>query len=225
MATWWRWCRHCRLQAPSKIASRNRNLIYATVFLPLFMTVLLIPGGEITNFKFSGNTRKDLYVATFNHHGDDVIREARSLRNKMILLWTSFFEFRTWRVTGDAFKACPVSTCELSLDRRKAPEADAVLFNARGIQDPSALPDHPPWQVSVCRGPVWGACGWVDVSVSVSGCVDVSVCGCVGVCGGVGVSVCVGGWMSVCGCRVGVVCVVCMVCVSVLVSVCVYVYV
>ena len=153
MASCWRWYRHCRLQAPSKIASRNRNFIYAIIFFPLLMTFLLIPGGEIANYKYSGTTIRDAYVTTFRHHGDasdDVIRGARSLENKMILLWTSFFEFRTWRVTGDPFRSCAVSTCELSLDRRKAPDADAILFNARGVHNPSQLPEHLPWQVCLC---------------------------------------------------------------------------
>ena len=152
MASCWRWYRQCRLQSPSKIAGRNRSFIYAIFLFPLLMTILLIPGGEIANYKYSGSTVKDAYVTTFRHHGDasdNVIRGARSLENKMIILWTSFFEFRTWRVTGDPFRSCAVSTCDLSLDRRKAPEADAILFNARGFHDRSQLPEHPPWQVCV----------------------------------------------------------------------------
>ncbi|KAL8615440.1 hypothetical protein ACOMHN_036260 [Nucella lapillus] len=149
-----RWWRHCRLQSPSKIANRNRNVLYVILFFPLLLTFLLIPGGEIANFKFSGDTSRVPFLTTFHPHhggeGNDVIRNARSVEggNKMIVLWNNFFESRAWRVEGDAFQGCGEQRCELSVDRSRVSEADAVLVDTRALYKNPQLPEeHPPWQV------------------------------------------------------------------------------
>ncbi|XP_076460974.1 alpha-(1,3)-fucosyltransferase C-like isoform X2 [Babylonia areolata] len=162
MACRCRWWRHCRLQPPSKITSRNRNVLYVVLFLPLLLTFLLIPGGEIANFKYGGDTSKAPFITTFEHQGgrhgdaagaredgDDVVRETRAVEgNKVIVLWNGFFESRTWRVQGNAFQGCGEARCELSLDRGRVSGADAVLFDARGLYRSPRLPEeHPPWQV------------------------------------------------------------------------------
>lgn len=160
MAALWRFWRRCRLQAPSSISNRNRNLLYVIVLFPLLLMFLLIPGGEIANYKYVGDTAKDVFLTTFGHDGDgsdDVIRGTRSVENKVVLLWTGFFESRAWRVTGDPFKTCPVSNCEISLDKRRVEEVDAVMFNARALalNDDTELPEHPPWQVSTIIESPW----------------------------------------------------------------------
>jgi hypothetical protein len=64
------------------------------------------------------------------------------------LLYNRFFEHVNWRVKGDAFAACPERRCQLTSDKNQLARADAVLFNTRGLPQPSDLPPHIPSQVS-----------------------------------------------------------------------------
>ncbi|KAK7479885.1 hypothetical protein BaRGS_00028875 [Batillaria attramentaria] len=158
MAAPWRLCRRCRVQAPSRISSRNRNICYLALCLVLVTTVLMIPGSEIAHYKYAEGAGKDIFLTKFSDDRglgeDSLLREQRSVNNefKVVLLWTDFFGSSTWREENDPFPACPVSTCELTTDKERVAEAAAVMFNARSLNDPSQLPpEHPPWQA----GSVW----------------------------------------------------------------------
>lgn len=154
MSILWRSCRGCRLRAPSAVSRRNRCTFYISLFLIVLVLVLLIPGGEIAVYKYAQGEGKNIFLTIFSHQhiGDDseaLVREQRSLPGaKLLLLWTPHDDSPAWQVIDDPFPACPVNACELTMDKQKVAEADAVMFSTSGFSRPEDLPpDHPPWQV------------------------------------------------------------------------------
>ncbi|XP_071117952.1 alpha-(1,3)-fucosyltransferase C-like [Haliotis cracherodii] len=117
-----------------------------TVWKNLFLSLLALTFAWMLVTSFLP-TSIDLTVANRDYVADSSFitvlphRRFRNTTNKLILLWTKYFGSSDWNFQRSFLQSCSRSRCEVTTDRGRVAQSDAVLFNSRDVDTSTVFPE------------------------------------------------------------------------------------